>query len=335
MSKIEATIIIPCYNEEKYIANCLQSVVDSDYPKDKVEVLVVDGNSTDKTTSIIREKFLNNYKWIKLLHNPDRIVPKSMNIGINNALGDFIIRIDAHSSYTVDYFSKLINWSKELNAANIGGICKTEVLNQTKKSNSIKKVLSNKFGVGNSDFRIGTDSIKEVDTVPFGCYRKEIFTKYGLYNEKLIRNQDIELNKRILKEGEKIFLVPDVKCTYYARETFFQLAKNNFKNGKWNILTIYYTKDFNSISLRHLIPLIFTLSLLLPCILSIFWFPFIYLSIASLVAYLTMVSLISSKIVDKTSGIFYLIWSFFTLHFSYGFGSLIGILSLPILVFKK
>jgi glycosyltransferase involved in cell wall biosynthesis len=332
---IEVSVILPCFNEEKYIEKCLNSVIDSDFPKENMEILIIDGNSTDKTIEIIKKTYLPNHKWIKLLNNPDRIVPKAMNIGISNASGNFIIRIDAHSSYNKDYFSKLIKWSKELDADNVGGICKTEILNSNKKSNSIKTVLSNKFGVGNSDFRIGTDKIKEVDTVPFGCYKKEIFEKHGPYNEKLIRNQDIELNKRILKNGGKIYLLPDVECTYYAREEFLPLAKNNFKNGEWNILTVFYTKDFNSISLRHFVPLFFVLSLTIPLLFSILWWPLGILSAMSLLIYTLAVGLISIKENNQYTNLLYLIWGFFTLHLSYGFGSLIGIIKLPFIALQN
>ena len=335
MNQIEVSIVIPCYNEEKYIAKCLDSVIKSDFNKDKLEVLIVDGNSTDNTRTIIEHEYLNKYTWIKLLNNPDRIVPKAMNLGIKNALGDFIVRIDAHSSFPHDYFSKLVDWSKKLNADNVGGVCRTDVLHSNPKSNSIKKVLSNKFGVGNSDFRIGTDKIKEVDTVPFGCYKKHIFERYGFYNEKLIRNQDIELNKRILKNGGKIFLVPDVECVYYAREKFIPLIKNNFKNGEWNILTVYYTSDLNSISLRHFIPLVFVLSLFIPLLGSVLFAPFAYLALFVLGFYILVVSSISITINTKETRFIYLILSFLTLHLSYGIGSLVGILKLPVIAFRK
>lgn len=335
MSKIEISIIIPCYNEEKYIAKCLDSVINSDFPKENMEVLIIDGMSSDNTRNIIVSKYTTKYSWIKILDNTRKIVPVAMNIGITNAIGSYIIRIDAHSHYSTDYFTKLIFWSKKLKADNIGGICNTGILNNTPKAIAIKKVLSNKFGVGNSIFRIGTANITEVDTVPFGCYKKEVFEKHGLYNEKLIRNQDIELNKRLLKNNGKIFLVPEIKCTYYAREEYIPLAKNNFKNGEWNILTIFFTKDLSSISLRHLIPFFFLLSVLMPLILSIIWFPFIIISGLSLVAYSSLLTIISLKLNDKHTSLFYLLFAFITLHLSYGFGSLIGIIKLPFIAISN
>ena len=322
---LEISIIIPILNEEKYIASCLDSILQSDYDKDKMEVLLVDGGSEDGTMQIINE-YQKRYHFIKLLHNPKKIVPVAMNIGIKEASGEYVVRLDAHSSYPKDYFSKLIYWHKKLEADNVGGVITTEVKNKTQKSSAIRKVLSSRFGVGNSEFRVGVDSVKEVSTVPFGCYKKDVFKKYGYYDERLVRNQDIELNKRIIQGGGKIYLVPDIICTYYARESFEDLAKNNFSNGKWGILTPYYTKNLNSLSLRHFIPLLFVLSLIIPLFLMLLDRYFVYMSFISFGSYLALAIIASFKLKENTKEFFYLVSTFFVLHLSYGFGSTMGIL---------
>lgn len=323
------SVIVPIYNEEKYIERCIQSILKQDYPKDDLEVLFVDGMSNDKTRSIV-SSYSKKYPFIFLLDNPNRIVPYAMNIGIKASKGDIIMRLDAHSFYEKDYFSVLTKRLIELDADNVGVVCKTDVLNKTPKTLAIREVLSNKFGVGNSTFRTGVSEVKEVDTVPFGCWRRDVFEKYGLFDVRLVRNQDIELSKRIINGGGKIYIVPDTYCTYLARETYRGIAKNNFGNGKWNILTVFYTKKFSSLSLRHFVPLLFVLSLIIPPFLSIFWFPFIWLSIVSLGLYCGMLGVISLKLsINKHLNFFYLIWSFMVLHLSYGFGSLVGILKLP------
>jgi len=317
-------------NEEKYIAICLDSLLESDYDKSKMEVLVVDGMSSDKTREIVRD-YAEKYSYIQLLDNPDKIVPKAMNLAIAEASGEYIVRLDAHSKFPKDYFSKLIYYSQKLNADNVGATVLTDVKNKNKKSNSIKSVLSHRFGVGNSDFRTGIDKIKEVDTVPFGCYPTNVFEKYGHYNERLIRNQDIELNKRIIKGGGRIYLIPDIQCTYFARENFIALAKNNYANGFWNILTAYYTKTLNSLSLRHFIPLFFVLSLVVPMGISLVFPKILWIAVFSLVSYLSLVIIISFRLKNSFNSIGYLIISFLTLHLSCGLGSLMGIFS----VFKK
>ncbi len=323
------SVIVPIYNEEKYIEHCIQSILEQDYPKDALEVLFVDGMSNDNTRSII-SSYSEMYPFIFLLDNPNRIVPYAMNIGIKAAKGDIIMRLDAHSFYQKDYFSVLTKRLSELGADNVGVVCKTDVLNKTPKTLAIREVLGNKFGVGNSTFRIGVNEVKEVDTVPFGCWRRDVFEKYGLYDVRIVRNQDIELNKRIINGGGKIFIVPDTYCTYLARETYRGLSKNNYANGKWNILTVYYTNQLKSLSLRHFIPFLFLLSLIIPLLLSLIYLPFIILSILSLLLYLLALGMISIKLsLSKKLNFFYLLASFITLHLSYGYGSLVGLIKLP------
>lgn len=325
------SVICPIYNEEKYIGQFLDSLLIQDYPKDDLEILLVDGMSKDRTREIVAE-YTAQYPFICLIDNPDKIVPYAMNRGIDAAKGDIIMRLDAHASYQPDYFSVLVNGLKRLNADNVGTVCKTDVLNKTPKTLAIREVLGNKFGVGNSTFRTGIDHEQEVETVPFGCWRKEVFEKYGKYDVRLVRNQDIELNKRIIRGGGKIYILPDTYCTYLARETWHALAKNNYGNGKWNILTVYYTKMFSSLSVRHFIPLLFLLSLIVPLLLGLIWWPFALVSFASMLAYTGLLSAVSLKLtIDKNLNFIYLLITFFVLHLSYGWGSLMGIVKLPFL----
>ena len=322
------SVICPIYNEAKYIDVCVQSILLQDYPKQQLEVLFVDGMSKDGTRDIVNN-YSKQYPFIRLLNNEKRIVPVAMNIGIKASIGDIVMRLDAHAQYPPNYFSVLVKELVRLRADNVGVACKKDVLNKNSKTLAIREVLSNRFGVGNSTFRLGVDKVIEVDTVPFGCWKKDVFNKYGFYDERLIRNQDIELNKRIVRGGGHIFIVPDTYCTYLARETFDGLAKNNFGNGKWNILTVYYTKQFKSLSVRHFIPLLFLLSLIVPSILACFYFPIGIISLISLLLYIFLISIISLSLALKKKLCFlYLMKAFVILHMSYGWGSLVGIINM-------
>lgn len=322
---MKLSVICPIYNEEKYIVPFLDSVLQQDFSHDDMEVLLVDGMSRDRTRQVISQ-YIAKYPFLRLLDNPERTAPCAMNVGIKEAKGEVIIRLDAHALYPFNYFSTLVTRLYQLNADNIGCILNTDVLNKTPKTLAIREVLSNRFGVGNSSFRTGVTSACEVDTVPFGCWRSEVFQKYGFYDKRLVRNQDIELNKRIKRGGGHIFIIPDISCTYLARETFKALAKNNYGNGKWNILTVYYTKYFSSLSVRHFIPLAFVLSLLLPVVLMPLNLWFGVLSLMSLGAYMVTLGGVSFTIwKTKRLNVFYLLMSFLTLHLSYGWGSLMGI----------
>lgn len=323
------SVICPVFNEKRYINHCIESILQQDYPKEDIEVFFVDGMSTDGTREII-VRYSEQYPFIHLLDNPDKIVPCAMNRGIEASRGEAIIRIDAHADYQPNYFSALVRRLYELDADDVGSVCRTDVLNKTAKTLAIREVLSNKFGVGNSIFRTGIFDVRQVDTVPFGCWKREVFDKYGKYDIRLVRNQDIELSKRIIRGGGKIFIIPDTYCTYYARETFTTFAKNNFGNGKWNILTVHYTGEVNSLSLRHFVPLAFVLSLIIPLVVGILWRPALLVAAVSLVAYVCLIGTISLRLArQKNLNFIRLMQSFFVLHFSYGCGSLIGILSLP------
>jgi len=323
MQKI--SIIIPTYNEEKYIEQCIESLLKQDYPSDITEILIVDGRSSDNTREIVKS-YSEKYPFIKLLDNPHRIVPHAMNTGIQHARGDYIIRLDAHATYPLNYFSAIVKHAQKHNTDNIGGICITDVKKINNRSWAIKTALSHKFGVGNSTFRLGASKPQIVDTVPFGCFKRDVFERFGKYDERLVRNQDIELNKRIKNGGGKIMLIPQITCTYYARETFSGLAKNNYKNGLWNILTVYYTKNFQSLSLRHFIPLFFVLSLIVPVLLSVIYFDMIWLAMTTFAIYTLALLLICISITRyRLWKILYLFPAFILLHTSYGFGSIAGI----------
>ncbi|WP_436512547.1 glycosyltransferase family 2 protein [Clostridium thermobutyricum] len=319
------SIIIPVFNEEKYIENCIKSLLEMDYDKNFIEIIFVDGNSTDRTKEIIKQ-FMKKNSFISIIDNPKRIAPVAMNLGIEKAKGNFIMRMDAHSYYPNNYISGLIEWKMKLKADNVGAICETIVVNKNKKSLAISEVLSNKFGVGNGLFRIGVNEPTEVDTVPFGLYDRETLIKLGGYDERLIRNQDIELNERLRKSGGKIYLIHDIKFKYFSRECYKDLMKNNYNNGKWNILTAKYTKTMDTFSIRHFVPMIFILSIILPVILSFINFKVSYISILSILTYLILISTISIKLGIKNKNYIYIFISFLCLHFSYGIGSINGLI---------
>jgi len=318
------TVIIPIRNEERYIKKCIDSVIAQTYPKDKMEVFLVDGMSEDNTRELIME-YTKKYPFIKLLDNPKKIVPVALNVGIKNAKGDVIIRMDAHTYYAEDYIEKCVETLKQIDAVNVGGPIVTLPGADTAVAKAIALVTSHPFGVGNSKFRI-SNKAEYVDTVPFGAFRKEIFKKIGLFDERLIRNQDIEYNLRIWKNGGKVYLHPDIKSFYYNKATLMALCQHNFKNGLWNILT--HKLCITSLSLRHYIPLFFILSIIMSLVFSIFSNYGIYLLFTILISY-TILSILSSIqifIKEKSFCAFLTPVVFLSLHLSYGFGSLYGIL---------
>ena len=326
----KVTVIIPCRNEYSFIQRCLNSLINNDYPNK--EVIVVDGMSNDGTRDIIAE-YQEKHDIIKLLNNPKEITPVALNIGLDAAEGDYIMIAGAHSWFPENYISRMV---KELNqlpdACGVGGAIVTRAGN-TKVSHSIVKVMSDIFGVGNSMFRLGTRNPIRVDTIPYGLYKKETFEKVGKYDERLVRNQDIEFAKRIWKQGGKLYLVPDVVCYYQFKGNFRYLARSNFKNGYWNILTLYITGRVSSLSIRHFIPLTFIMALLVPLLLSLFiQCQCLYLSLVIFLLYLAVMLIKSIQLNNKQTQLFSIFWSFMVLHFSYGFGSFLALFKLNRLI---
>lgn len=320
--EIIVSIIVPIRNEENYIEKCIKSILNQDYDLENLEVIFVDGMSQDKTHDIINDHVQRYPNIIRLKDNINKTVPYAMNIGINNSTGKYIVRLDAHSEYTNDYISKCISTLEKTNADNAGGLAITKGKGFIGKS--FAKVLSSKFGVGNSGFRTNA-SCGYVDTVPFGAFKKETFTKYGLYDERLTRNQDYELNYRIRKNGGKIYLNSNIKLTYYCRNTMPGILKQSYENGRWNVITSKLCPG--TMSIRHFIPLFFLLSLIImPMI--IYFIPFFYmLFIAEMSLYFLLDLIFTIKSATKIKYIPMIFILFPIFHISYGLGSLIGLIN--------
>lgn len=319
------SVICPIYNEEKYIAKCIDSILAQDYPKDDLEVIFVDGMSSDRTREIVDE-YSAKYPFIRLIDNPDRIVPPAMNIGIKASMGDIIVRLDAHAVFPQNYLSELVKNLHELDADNVGGVCRTLPINDTPVCRSIAYVLSSSFGMGNSHFRIGADNIKEVDTVPFGCFKRELFERVGYFDEELTRNQDDEFNGRIIKNGGKIFLLPDLVIDYFARDTVAKVYKMFYQYGLFKPLV--NKKLGQPATIRQFFPLLFVLGLILGPLTFLISSAFIWLYLGVLLVYLTLAAVFSSKESRSLKEVLIKIWVYFVVHFAYGWGYINGIIKL-------
>lgn len=320
------SLIVPIYNEEAYIEKFIDSILKQDYDISKIQLILVDGNSTDETLNKLNNKLKEVSIEYVILHNEKKITPISLNLAIKASKNDIIIRLDVHSEYPINYITKCVYYLNHTDADNVG--CIIETKSSGKVGNAIAKVLSSKFGVGDSKFRTNSKS-GYVDTVPFGTFRRNIFEKIGYFNEKLERNQDSEFNARIIKNGGKIYLFDDITITYHPRNTIKKMLKMAIANGKWNIYTTYYASG--SMKLRHFIPLLFDCSLIIG-------FFMIALNIRILKS-LFILELLLYGILDlafsakdiKECGMLntllcFIIYPLF--HISYGIGSIIGILKL-------
>ena len=329
------SIIIPIYNEEKFISDCLRSLINQDFPKDEIEIICVDGMSSDTSIQIIKE-YSRQHRFIRLLENPDRIVSHALNAGIKAASGDVIMRIDAHSIYPENYISVLVRKLTDLNADNVGAVINSLPACGSAICKAIAIGSANGFGVGDSSFRIGSDRIKEVDTVPFGCFRRDIFERIGYFDTDLIRNQDDEFNARIIKNGGKIYLIPEVRVDYFARETLAKMARMFYQYALFKPLV--NKKIGAPASVRQLVPPIFVTGIFGGIILS-FIFPVVLpVFLASLGLYcLVSISVsIREAIRHKSALLLFLLPAiFFIIHLSYGWGYVTGLVKFLILKKKN
>ena len=325
------TVIIPSFNEEKHITSLLENILHQDYPRAKLEVFIIDALSNDRTREII-EEYHNRNPYIQMLLNEKRFVPFALNAGIKKSHGDVIVRMDAHSEYPANYISLLVKNLFELDADNVGGFWITKPVNDTPKANSIAIALTSVFGVGDAQYRLGVKKVCKVDTVPYGCFRKSLFDRIGLFDEELLRNQDDEFNARIIENGGSIYLIPDVAITYFARSDISSLVKMFFQYAFFKPLVNRKLKK--PATVRQFIPLLFVLFLLLGW-LGTFILPAlfaVYIFGAGLYLLFNIFFTIKST-VDHGKGylLFYLPWIFFLQHLAYGFGYLAGIINFVLL----
>jgi glycosyltransferase involved in cell wall biosynthesis len=318
------SILIPCRNEREHIIPCLDSILASDFPLDDLEVLVVDGMSEDGTRAVI-ERYAERHSRIRLLYNAKGTTPSALNIGISEARGAIIVRMDAHTQYPPNYVTELVGWLERTGADNVGGACVTLPADGTATARAIAAALAHPFGIGNAHFRLGTAMPRNVDTVPFGCFRREVFERVGLFDDDLVRNQDDEFNFRLLRAGGRVLLVPGVVSFYYARRTVRQLARMFFQYGYFKPLVV--RKVHGVMTARQLAPALLVSTLLVTAFLG----P--WLGAARLVFSLTFGGYVAADLavaaaIARRSGVRVgLVASavFPVLHFAYGLSYLMGV----------
>ena len=321
------SVILPVRNEERFITACVASIFAQDYPQEQMEVIFVDGCSEDRTVELLHE-MQKAHPQIVVLHNPNRTVPYAMNIGIEKSRGEVIVRLDAHAEYPPDYIRLSVETLLTRECDNAGGVFETR--GRGFMGEAIAEMLKTPLGVGNATYRL-TQEDGYVDTVPFGCFRRELFERIGGFDERMTRNQDNELNFRIRKNGGKIYLNHNIRVLYYCRDTMRGIMKMGYMNGKWNVITM--TLVPGSMGVRHFVPLAFVLSTIVLLLLTLATRSLLFGGLLALEwgAYL-LLDVFYAYTIAKEKG-----WRFLPVeivlypafHFAYGFGSLRGIAALP------
>ncbi len=318
------SVIIPCYNEEKYIVPLIENILAQDYPQNKIEVIFADGQSEDKTKELI-QCYSVKYPKILCIVNPDRYVPQALNSAIKRSTGEIIIRLDAHAIYPTNYFSVLVDKLVSSGADNVGGIWITQPGAPTIEAKAIVLATSHPVGIGNASYRLGTENDTEVDTVPFGCFHRELFNRIGFFDVDLSRNQDDEFNGRIKKNGGKIILIPSLKIQYFARPDLTKLKRMFYQYGLFKPLV--NLKLGTPATLRQFAPPGLVLSIFILMVLSFYQSIFGWILCAEMFIYGIMI-LLTSFFLARRSGLKLFVYTFITflvIHFSYGIGYIFGI----------
>ncbi len=319
----KVAVIIPTLNEEKFIARCLDSVIEQSYPFRDMDVMVVDGGSNDRTREIV-EEYGRKYINIRFIHNPGRIQSIAFNIGVENSDAPYIVRLDAHALYKPYYIEGCIKGLEgDSKRGNVGG--QWDIQPQNDSLWAITNAILNysKFGIGGASYRIGAKA-GDVDTVPFGSFPRTMIEKIGGMRDDLPRGEDNEFNSRIKRAGYSIYFDPAIECIYYVRPTLKASCRQMYANGE-SIGHLFYV-DRDSIGLRHMIPLIFVVGIIGGTILSLVFFPFVYLLLAGLCLYF-LCDFVASLLAAKEHGWKFLLplfVMFFCVHFSYGWGTIVG-----------
>lgn len=313
------TLVMPSYNEELYIEECLRSLLSGTYPADRMEILIADGGSPDKTREIVARIAAQDSRVRLVDNSAHKIQSWGQNLAIKESKGEFILICDVHAEYAHDYVEQLVNAFLRTGADCAGGAQRAKA--ETWFQKALCAALASPLGVGGASYR-SAEKEGFVDTVFPGAFRRSILEKVGLYDVKAVTNEDAELQQRILEAGGKVFLSKDVVVYYYPRKSFRLLAKQYFKYGDGRARTLLMHKRFPV--LRPLIPLAFVVGgatlILVP--------PFQPLAPLAFGAYATITGIEALRVGMK-EGLWAVpvVWAIFpTLHLSHGIGMLQGLI---------
>jgi GT2 family glycosyltransferase len=315
------SVILPIYNEAGFIEPCVQSLLDNTYPRDRMEVLIIDGGSTDGTRDIA-SRLAERDSRVRLLDNPHKFLAPGINIGIQAARGELLTRMDGHAKVTPDFLQRSVETAgAHPEAWVVGGPVQT--IGENFMGNVIGAAMSVPVGVGDAAYRLGNVE-GYVEAVLFGTYRRQAFAQVGLLDEGMIRTEDDDLHLRIRRAGGKIYITPAIRSYHYARNSLGRVARQYFQYGYWRIPIIL--KHGEIINLRKIVPLVFILAWVALIVGSLIWTPLAYALLAF--AGLYVLGLLAGALMAiRKRGLAIGICTplvFPLLHFGYGLGSLLA-----------
>lgn len=325
------SMVMPCRNEADHVEHAVLDALAQERRGFDLEVIVAVGPSDDDTHAIV-QRLAMAHPEVQVVGNPAGVVPHGLNAAIRSSHGKFIVRMDAHSRYPTNYVATLVEAMDRLQADNVGGVWETLPANDTDEAWAIAQVLSSSLGVGNALFRVGTGQEREVDTVPYGCFRRELFDRIGWFDEELVRNQDDEFNGRIIRAGGKIVLLPQVRIRYFARDRIAKLWRMYREYGLFKPLV--NIKLGAPATLRQFVPPLFVAALVGLPLLTLWHAFFLPVWLALVGLYLVVAMLASLRIAMRGHRLpawGWLVMAFCSVHLAYGIGYLQGLVRFAIL----
>lgn len=278
MSVPFVSVIIPMRNEEAWIDRCLGSVLAQDWPRDRMEVLVADGLSTDASPRLLAELAARDPR-VRVFPNPGLIVPTGLNTLIREARGDIIARIDAHTMLETDYLRRGVELLQRTGASNVGGPMVSR--GGSPVADAIAAAMASRFGIG-ATFHFATEE-QECDTVYMGMWPRRVFEQVGLFDEEFVRNQDDELSYRIRKAGGRILVTPAMRSLYQNRESWKALASQFRQYGEWKVRVLQ--RHPAQMSIRHFVPPAFQAGIVGLLVVGLVWAPALWIALASVALY--------------------------------------------------
>ena len=323
------SIIVPCFNEHRTIGSLLQAIYDQTTPRTNLEVIIADGLSTDGTRDVIQD-FVSDHPdlSIRLIDNPERIIPVALNRAIEAAEGEVLVRLDAHSIPNQDYIERCLDVLESTGSANVGGLWEIRPSEEGWIARSIALAAGHRLGAGDARYRTGGEAC-EVDTIPFGAFKREWVDRVGPFDVTLITNEDYEFNVRLRQAGGVIWFDPTIRSTYFARRDLVSLARQYARYGYWKARMLRRYPE--SLRWRQALPPLFVLSVIVLSISALFCYPARVLMAVQLALYALLVFFVGverslhARDWKIVVGFPLAIW---TMHFAWGGGFLWSILGM-------
>ncbi len=325
----KVSVIVPCYNEQSTIRQLLEALRFQTFPRTEMEIVIADGMSTDGTREAIAafQKDFSNLQ-VCVVDNKLRNIPSGLNRALEAARGEIIVRLDGHAKPYPDYVENCVKAHEANRGDNVGGVWEIRPGAETWVAQSIAVAAAHPLGVGDAMYRL-VASASEVDTVPFGSYRRALIGRIGAYNEALLTNEDYEFNTRIRKANGRVWLDPSIRSVYFARSTFRELSRQYWRYGYWKWRMLRRFPD--TIRWRQALPPLFVLSILGLALISIFLPVISWLLLAEVILYFAVLFLAGIHAAIKQRRSFLLLGlplAISTMHLAWGSGFLWSMLAL-------